>query len=537
MFSLTGKYHSNILIPFLKLLGVPYTESYARKLYNEHPHKYNMYGLSGMLTEYGIENAGVEVDDKATDIFSLPIPFIAFAGNDFVTVKGVTKQDVTFISNSREVVAPIEQFIQMWSGIALLAEKNAGSKEKGYAENRTHERISGAEQIALGVLTVVLLAYMLYFNRSLAYSGMIFLLLTNLVGVYVTYLLVQKQLHLESGYADKICSLFSRSDCNSVLEGEAGKLFGLFGWSEIGFSFFLSNLLLIVLTPQLITYQALITVCALPYSFWSVWYQKYRAKQWCPLCLIVQGLFWGLVLIHGFSGTISIPAFSLSELLGVACLYLAPFLIIRVLLPKLTVSGQIETIRQEINSIKASEDIFSILLKQQPYIPTPMDVSSICFGNREARNRITILTNPHCNPCAKLHKEVDQLLEKSGGEICVQYLFASFQGLEDSARFLIGSYLFEKDSAKVQQLYSEWYASGKNNKEAFMRNHPVLMNPDVVEKEYASHQQWSLKNQLRATPTVFFNGYRLPENYQLVDLAYFIDLEVNTKYSLQEVGQ
>jgi uncharacterized membrane protein len=64
------------------------------------------------------------------------------------------------------------------------------------------------------------------------------LLLTNLIGIYICYLLVLKQLRIQSRYADKICTLFSKSDCNNVLESDAAKLWGIFGWSEIGLGYF-----------------------------------------------------------------------------------------------------------------------------------------------------------------------------------------------------------------------------------------------------------------------------------------------------------
>ena len=55
---------NNIFIELLKSLRVKYTLSNALKLYKEHPHRYNLYGLSAMLTAYGIENMGIRLDDK-----------------------------------------------------------------------------------------------------------------------------------------------------------------------------------------------------------------------------------------------------------------------------------------------------------------------------------------------------------------------------------------------------------------------------------------------------------------------------------------
>lgn len=36
--------------------------------------------------------------------------------------------------------------------------------------------------------------------------------------------------------------------------------------------------------------------------------------------------------------------------------------------------------------------------------------SRILLGNKNSETRITILSNPHCNPCAQMHKRVDTLI-------------------------------------------------------------------------------------------------------------------------------
>ncbi len=47
---------NNIFTLFLKRLKIKHTPYYSDKLYNEHPHKNNLFGLSDMLTVYGIKN-------------------------------------------------------------------------------------------------------------------------------------------------------------------------------------------------------------------------------------------------------------------------------------------------------------------------------------------------------------------------------------------------------------------------------------------------------------------------------------------------
>ena len=54
---------NNVFMSFLELLKVRHTKSFSDKYFNEHPHKNNLYGLSLMLSDYGIRNAGTQIED------------------------------------------------------------------------------------------------------------------------------------------------------------------------------------------------------------------------------------------------------------------------------------------------------------------------------------------------------------------------------------------------------------------------------------------------------------------------------------------
>jgi len=96
------------------------------------------------------------------------------------------------------------------------------------------------------------------------------------------------------------------------------------------------------------------------------------------------------------------------------------------LVSNLSRGSEIEKVKQEINSLKANEEIFRTLLTQQTYYEVSKDDSKILFGNPDADMKITIFTNPFCNPCARMHKRVEKLLKDSNRNICIQYIFSSF---------------------------------------------------------------------------------------------------------------
>lgn len=269
-----NKKKQNVFVSFLELLNVKHTKEFSRKYFNEHPHKYNLFGLSKMLSDYGVENAATKIQNKENDIFNIETPFIAFTGSDFISVYEITSDSVSYISENGNVSIAPKDFCQFWTGIILLAEPNSASIEPNYKENRKKQLFEFFQKSLL-LSCIFLIFILIYISKSL-YSdlGLTIGLLINFLGLLVGYMLLEKQMHIHSEYADKICSLFKQSDCNDVLESKASKLFGLIGWSEIGFGYFISNVFLLLFFPQFISYMAIINICALPYSFWSVWYQK-----------------------------------------------------------------------------------------------------------------------------------------------------------------------------------------------------------------------------------------------------------------------
>lgn len=131
-----------ILSAFLDLLHVNHTQSFANKLYNEHPYKYSLYGLSKMLSDYNIENAGVSINNKKDGICELEVPFIAHTGDDFVLVFKKNENKVSYIWQNKPFEASKERFLEIWSGVVLLAEPNEYSTEPNYKKNKHKEWVS-----------------------------------------------------------------------------------------------------------------------------------------------------------------------------------------------------------------------------------------------------------------------------------------------------------------------------------------------------------------------------------------------------------
>jgi ABC-type bacteriocin/lantibiotic exporters, contain an N-terminal double-glycine peptidase domain len=506
----------NIFTTYLRLLKVKHTKSFSGRFFNEHPNKYDLFGLSSMLTDYGIENKGLRLDNKQNKLPLLNAPFIAHAGNDFVIVTKNTPKKIDYIWRDKKISVKVDEFIKTWSGIVLLTESNENSGEPDYLLHRKNEYFKKSAQYLLLFLSFLCVG-MIYVSQQLFLNpGLSLSLFINIIGIYVCYLLLLKQMKIEGTYADKICSLLKQGDCNNILESDSAKLFGLIGWSEIGFGYFISNIIFILFFPELIALLAIINISALPFTVWSVLYQK-KVKQWCTLCLIVQGLLWGIFVVNLCAGFIALPLFDIINLIWAGCIYSIPLLCIVLLAPKFSESTQIEDVKQELNSFKANEDFFHTLIKKQPHFHTNKEDSAILFGNPESKSRITILTNPHCTPCAKMHEKINRLLIETNSRFCIQYIFTSFsEELEISSRFLIS--IYHEYPNQAMQIFNEWFEGGKNKKEEMFSKYNF--NRDKFIQEFMLHKAWREKYKLITTPVVLVNGYRLPESYKIEDLRF-----------------
>ncbi len=295
-----------IFSDFLHELEVPHTVAASDAAFRGMNFK-SLFGFSRLLESYNIESRGIKVSDKKV-LTSIPAPFIAQCKDGFVIVTGFegsqgNDENVEYIKFNRKHTDGLADFEDKWSGVALLAYPSAESCEPDYKRHRFFDLASSAKKWLL-VLCVLFVGIYGFVNARLWHSlPTVLLTLVDLAGIGVTWLLVLKTLKVTSKSADKICSVLQEHGCDHVLEQKASKFFGLFGWSEVGIAYFSVSTVILFLFPSLINYLALINAVCLPFTVWSIWYQKFRIKTWCTLCVTTQCLLWLQFLCYLFAGS------------------------------------------------------------------------------------------------------------------------------------------------------------------------------------------------------------------------------------------
>lgn len=515
------------LSDYLDAIEIPYTQEYAEGLTDKHPFADNMLGLYQMLREYNIHPIGIRSNDKSFD--NLPCPFIAHMGISFVVVTDVKEDAITYLWEGKKETFTREQFLQHWSGNALLGEVTEDSVEPDYKQHISSLRRKSIIQYAIVALSFLFILVPYVSMQSYMQGGNNAMMVLSVVGAYICYLLLKKQKHLYTAIGDKICSLFSHKDCTHILDSQAAHLWG-FSWCEIGIGYFVANILLLGLYPQLLSYILWCNIATLPYTVWSIAYQR-KVKSWCMLCVVVQIILWSIFLsgiFFSYSMLVGLSAFSLQGLLFTGACYVLCVLITHVVAKHLFATDESGLLQRQLVAIKANEQLFLTALKLQPYYAEAEEMRScIQWGNPEASLRITILSNPHCNPCVRMHRKIDALLRRAGDKLSVQYFLSSFnEELLESNRILVGIMKrYSQDEAL--HFFNEWYERGKNTPQDFYANHPYDSVEEAVEVELALHARFKEQTNLQATPTVLINGYLKPTYYDIEDLFYHTETIIN----------
>lgn len=286
----------NLLTDLLGCLEVPFTPGYSARQFDSMSFR-SLFGFQQLLKSYGMESRGFRFAAKE-DMAQLPLPFVAETRLGPVVVSGISSGTVTYITEGVTETMPAEKFLNDCSGVALAVKTDEKACEPDYRTHRMNMIMVKLRNIGIVVGVAALLIYCFVAHRIWASWSTVAVMLLDMAGLVLCYMLVQKSLDIHTKAADKVCKVLQEGGCDTILKTSASKFFGIFGWSEVGFAYFSVSLITLLVFPEWTGYLALCNLCCLPFTLWSIWYQRFRAHAWCTLCVSVQCTLWLLFFCY-----------------------------------------------------------------------------------------------------------------------------------------------------------------------------------------------------------------------------------------------
>ena len=522
-------------ISFLRLLKVKVNNTTINETLQNHPDWPTLLCVSDALSKWNIPNGAGKINVGKID--ELPVPFLASTNNranSLAVVTEVTKTTIKYLQknyNTAETESR-EDFLKKWDGVYLIAEPNEDSGEINYEKNKQKAFFNSLIPI-LAFFGIILLSFFLLnnpFSNSISYkllhtTGIYLHYFILLAGVFVTSLLLWYEIDKSNPLLQKVCTGITKGNCNAILSGKQAKIFGWLSWSEVGFFYFSSALLILLFVKNSIGVIAWLNILALPYTAFSVYYQWRVAKQWCVLCLAVQALLLlgGInVIANNFLYPLSF--YSLLSSAWLLMLTVLPIVVWYTIKPYILRLQEAKNTKREYLRIKFNGEIFDTLLKKQNPVTLSADGVGIDIGNPAATNTIIKVCNPYCGPCAKAHEKIEAILENNHN-VKMKLIFTTPDKETHPSikptRHLMAIAQNTGDEQKLKKSLDDWYLPDKKNYDLFAAKYP--MNGELLQQgnKIEAMAQWCNKMEIKATPTIFINGYQLPDAYSIEDLQYF----------------
>ncbi|WP_270087397.1 vitamin K epoxide reductase family protein [Sphingobacterium sp. SYP-B4668] len=521
---------------FLTISQVNHTSLHLKEAIEGHVESPSMLSIKDILFEYGIDAVAIRKSNYSYEDFETPF-ICSFQQQDwskpaFTVVIANEDDKISYldpIGNTVKTIA-LTDFEAMDKEIILLLDTQQKKEELNYRQNQSKERSQNIiAQIPIYAFILVLLSslgFMLLRADSLHWITPFFLI-SSTIGLLISLLLVWHEVDAHNPFIKEVCGGHGRKmNCDAVLSSSGATFLGI-SWAVWGFAYFAAFFLTIVLFSLEFSYSSLwsvFSVAAIMYLPFSLYYQYRVVKQWCPLCLLVLSVLLvnAAVSIYTLSTSGSI-FFDWPSVLHIGVIGLIFLLLTYYAIPILKQARESKSYAKRWKKLRYNRDIFQALLTKSEKITVSTEGLGIVIGNPNASTEIVKVCNPYCGPCAKAHPELEHII-KNNTDLKIRIIFTA-SGENDDIRTAPVQHLLaiqEKEGERIaQQALDDWYLSEQKDYEVFAKKYPMNGELKLQKNKIDAMYDWCNEMKIRATPTIYINGYELPDSYRISELKNF----------------
>jgi uncharacterized membrane protein len=501
----------SILSSYFSKQHITYTSKHLTESLQFHPHYPSVISIVDILTDYRVDNMAVHIDpEQLIDVEFPAIAHVQEADQEgYILLEGINDGQISY-RTPQNVTESLTDFYQKWTGVLVLLAPTPQAGEENYSisikksKGKQWEKIAGFTGLALIGLTAL--------GTSLNHSA-VGLSLVALFGFIVSVFLVMKEFGSSNSFIEKICKINDQVNCQAILASKGAKIGGWFSWAEVGFVYFAGQLFALFFQSST-SFELLfvISLLALPYVLFSVYYQGVILKQWCALCLGIQGVLILQSLYLGLLNDWTIDWMAVITSFSELKWFLLPFSIWLLVKGFIQSAQKLPQVTKELMAFKRDHSLFRNTLERNATIDCTAFEEELILGGVEAPILLTMVSNPNCNPCAFAHEQVEKLLARYPDVLKVQIRFVgnpaishNLLGISDPKRFMEG--------LKI------WYQSRDLEK---WKNWIGAIDSERGKKLVIAQNHWANTIAIQHTPTFFINGQRLAAPFVLDNIKYHL---------------
>lgn len=491
-----------------------------------HPYFPSINSITDLFNHFNIDNIALKVNNDLETLTQIPDTFLAQItvsnGTELIlATKTDTGVQMVFNETTSENKST-DEFLVLWTGILVIIEK---------PRKKVKKKKDSFNHLKKGIITTTIICLGYLFINSHPSTFQIIHFLLSVIGVYISFLIVQHELGFHSEILDKFCSgKNKKTNCDAVLSSKGATLFGLFKLSDIGFVYFVSMTIgWIILIQNEFYFPSVIFVLSalsIPFTVFSIYYQSKIVKSWCPLCLTIVSILWlqfgSLFMYKSFWTELPIIDDSYVLFLIGTLVVVSLWLFIQPLLKK---EQELEKLKIQHIKFKRNFNLFKAALN----LSTPLEVNipdsqELVFGNRNSNFTIVVVTNPMCGYCKESHELVQKILHNKELDLKIIIRFSVSTENMESPGTKIALKILElyHTSNKKQCLEALSDIYGDMNADSWIKKWEEASN-NAYQEILKNEKEWCHASKINFTPAILVNGRQYPKEYGRMDLLYFLD--------------
>ncbi|MBI9069323.1 MAG: hypothetical protein JEZ09_18645 [Salinivirgaceae bacterium] len=456
------------------------------------------------------------------ELTNLEQPFIAHTTNskgDILFIHKIERKFVHFVDDSRKIIkADINDFIKGLSGIVIVLSPSKESGAINYVRETQNETLFRVSQIASVILLILFCfvigdsrSYIIDFSSSIAFA-------LKLLGISISLLLVLEEYRKENRFTKKLCNISSQFNCKSVLDSPYSKIFGNITLADLSIIYFTTGLMLLIAFPNSLNVLGLFSFLALGIVPMSLYFQIVKVKKICPLCL-------SLLLILTFEfiflfNTVEVEYKNFREIFVFVMLCFFQLVLLYLLKTNWLLRLEKQSYKYSSSSFKRNPIVFNSLLKTSIKQPTVDESLVFHLGNKNSSNSILAFLSLSCDSCFSELKNLVKIF-KDSYDVKIDFVFI-INELEPLGVLNSLHYIKEtKDEGYLISALFEWYENKQYKK--WLQNYPTPKDYNKLQSLCENNSEIFEGIGVTKLPSLYFNSFFLPENYDIIDLRQFID--------------
>lgn len=474
--------------------------------FNSHPNYPSALAFSDTLNFLGVKNDAYQLDKEYWD--ELPEEFIAIVDNAFSLVKKSGNNYAVYSEKAKTLDK--EELYKNSTDFVLLFEKT---------ENAENKSAFNFKPVLYAVFGVILIYSFIYQELTEAIFNLL-----SLAGVYISLELFNQKFGNTSTVIGSICGAApatqTANSCDRIIKQDKTSILGL-KFSDFSLIYFTGLAILGLFLPAtayIVKGFTFVSVLAIGYSLYI---QAFVEKTFCRVCLLIISILVAQLVIGAFF--FQNLSFGIGALLLTVILWAIIFSAVLYFNTLLEQKEELQKSNAKNLRFKRNYELFKSQLLERDKIEF-QDTQTFSVGKKDARLRISIISNPYCGFCKDGHKLAESLLKKYPEDVSLQMRFNyTPERSNEKYNALISdlTYIYNNKTEKeFLHAVEEWFETRDESKVN------ALSGGTVTSENLDPIIQMTVENNnagLNFTPILVINGYQFPEKYDREDIVFFID--------------